>query len=662
MIDQAAATRLRVYTGGFLLKPALRRILELAGWEVGTGVPQEGDWVGIWGRTATAWRGEAVAGWADAPILTVEDAPLRSVHPARVRDSLPHGLCLDRTGVHFDGTAPSDLETLLATHPLDDTHLLNRARDAIDGLKYWHLGKYAATDPNIEPPDPGYVLVIDQTEGDAALKGADQAAFREMLTTAATENPASRVLVKRHPETVGGARKGLLDDLRGVDRAEVYDQPISPWTLLEGAVGVYTHSSTIGFEAIFAGHKPRVFGQPFYAGWGLTLDEADLPRRRRTLSRAQLFAGAMMLYPTWYDPVLDRLCEIEDVIAAFAAETRAWREDRGGYVMGGMRRWKRPALKRAFGKEGALRFASTGAAAAKAATGERRPVVWGDAEAPAGTFRMEDGFLRSEGLGAALTPPVSLVLDDLGIYFDPRSESRLDRLIAASTTLPDGELRRAERLRQKICKLGATKYGGATPAPEVGSNGLSKILVVGQVEDDASIRLGATDISTNLDLLKRARSARPDAMILWKPHPDVEAGFRAGAVDNAALEGLADLALTGTGADAAIGLADEVWTITSTLGFEALLRDVPVTVLGQPFYAGWGLTQDHVAQPGHRKADGITIDGLTHACLIGYPRYFHPGTGAPLSAEQAIDLLTSDGFELPTGGLLGWLQRVFNRA
>ena len=42
--------------------------------------------------------------------------------------------------------------------------------------------------------------------------------------------------------------------------------------LMEGAVAVYTVSSQLGFEAILAGHRPQVFGQPFYAGWGLSED------------------------------------------------------------------------------------------------------------------------------------------------------------------------------------------------------------------------------------------------------------------------------------------------------------------------------------------------------------------------------------------------------
>ena len=628
-----SSTRLCVYSGGFLTEGRLKRILGLAGWDVSVGVPSDGDWVGLWGRTRTAWRAEAVSGWTDAPVLTVEDAFLRSVHPNRVRKSAPIGLCLDKTGVHFDGSAPSDLETLLATHPLDDTALLNRARAAIDRLKHAHLGKYSATDPEIEPPAPGYVVVIDQTRDDAALNGADRAAFLEMLTFAGSEHPGCPILIKSHPETASGAREGHFDKGDESDRVSLYAPPISPWRLFEGAVGVYTHSSTLGFEAIFAGHKPRVFGQPFYAGWGLTQDENAPPRRERSLTRAQLFAAAMILYPVWYDPVRDRLCEVEDVISQLAAEARAWREDRQGYIAKAMSPWKRPHLTRAFGREKPLRFRGTDST--------RKTVVWGMADAPEGTLRMEDGVLRSRGLGAALTPPLSLVMDAPSLYYDPRTESRLDRLIAKSPALPLAEIERAERLIVRVTRLKLTKYNISGDMPDIADRP-QKILVVGQVEDDASVRLGANDIKTNRALLERARADNPDAFLIWKPHPDVEAGLRTGQID---ASDLADRILDGVGAAEAIAAVDAVWTITSTLGFEALLRGKPVTCLGMPFYAGWGLTTDHAPAPAHRGKE-VTLAGLAHACLIGYPRYFDPRSGAPISPEGAVALLES-GVEMP---------------
>ena len=269
---------------------------------------------------------------------------------------------------------------------------------------------------------------------------------------------------------------------------------------------------------------------------------------------------------------------------------------------------------------------------------------------------MEDGFLRSKGLGAELTPPLSLVLDAPSLYFDPSKPGRLDRLIAEFGDLPVGEIRRAERLLTRISRLGLTKYNISGACPDFGTS-KHKILVPGQVEDDASVIYGAGEVRTNLDLLRRTRADNPEAHILWKPHPDVEAGLRKGAVSEAELDGLADQTLSGVGAAEAISTADEVWTITSTLGFEALLRGVPVTCLGMPFFAGRGLTTDLAPRPAHRNTD-TTLAGLVHACLIGYPRYFDPRNGAPISPEEAVTLLAS-GFEVPrVNKLMAWLQSL----
>ncbi|MCG6901978.1 MAG: capsular polysaccharide biosynthesis protein [Rhodobacter sp.] len=651
--EDDALRRLFVYNGGFLTQRRIRRILQLSGWDIRLGKPGPGDWVGVWGKSPTAPRGEAVATRQDAPVLRVEDALLRSLRPGRDGQP-PLGLLLDRTGVHFDSSGPSDLETLLATHPLDDTALLDRARAAADWLRAAHLSKYNAFDPDDGVPDAPYVLVIDQTLGDASIAhgGATAGMFQEMLVFAQEENPGAQIVIKAHPETIGGHRPGHFsaEDERGHIR--LLRDPVSPWRLFEGATSVYTVSSGLGFEAIYAGHKPRVFGQPFYGGWGLTQDQNPVARRQRSLSRAQMFAAAMILYPTWYDPYRDRLCQLEDAIAALEAQAKAWRADRGGYVATGMRLWKRRALQQVFGAEKKLRFQKDAARAlALARDTDRSLLVWAGRETPdlaqadVPVIRVEDGFLRSRGLGAELTPPLSLVADDLGIYYDPGRESRLERLIAKAAAMPPARLRRAERLVAALRRARLSKYNLQRPAlPDLPEG--RRILVPGQVEDDASILRGCAGIASNRALLDAARAANPGAVILYKPHPDVEAGLRRGALgadDTAA----ADMVLTHADPVALIEACDEVWTMTSLLGFEALLRDKPVTCLGTPFYAGWGLTRDLGPVPERRSArPGLAA--LAHATLIAYPRYHDPVTNAPCPPEVAVDRLGSG--DLPRRG------------
>lgn len=661
--------RLFVYSGGFLTQPRIRRILTLAGYDVHVGRPSRpDDRIGVWGRSPTSPRGEKVADWTNIPVVRIEDAFLRSVKPGRAGREPPLGLLIDPMGVHFDSSAPSELEQILATHPLDDTAILDRARDGIARLKAGHLSKYNNFDPALPVPEPGYVLVLDQTRDDASIRhsGATTATFREMLVFAQEENPGARIVIKTHPDTVSGHRQGHFNSGYDHGHITVISDPVSPWALMEGAIAVYTVSSQMGFEAIMAGHKPRVFGQPFYAGWGLTQDENPVARRERRLTRAQLFAAAMILAPTWYDPCRDRLCSFEEAVDQLEAQVRTFREDHAGHVAMGMRLWKRAYLQKTFGREKRLRFQDDPARAVSRAKAEGRAlIVWAGQEperlaaAARGLTiaRVEDGFLRSRGLGAELVPPLSLVADRRGIYYDPARESDLERLVVAGP--PPGGEARAERLIARLTRFGLSKYNlDAEAVPDLPKG--HRILVPGQVEDDASIRLGAGKEHTNAALLARVRAENPDAIVIYKPHPDVEAGLRAGALAESEALTHADRIVRGASPAALIEAVDEVWTITSTLGFEALLRGKKVCCLGMPFYAGWELTRDLFPAPARRKARP-TLASFAHAALIAYPRYMDPITGLPCPPEVIVDRLAHH--EIPAPGkanrLLSKLQGLF---
>lgn len=666
----AIPRRLFFYNAGFLRQPHLRRMLTLAGHELRLGLPGPEDGVVVWGRSPYAQRGEAIAARYNVPLVRIEDAFLRGVRPGRMGDA-PLGLLIDSLGVHFDSAKPSTLETTLAKHPLDDANLLTRARDGIARIRVLDLSKYNLHLSDAPLPAPGYVLVVDQTAGDASIRhsGANAARFAEMLATAQSEHPTARIVVKTHPETQLGLRRGHFNAADQTDRIQLLTTPVSPWVLLEGAIAVYTVSSQLGFEAILAGHRPRVFGQPFYAGWGLTSDVFPIDRRRRKLTKTQLFAAAMILAPTWVDPCRNRLCSFEEAVDQLEAEVRAYREDRFGHVAIGMRVWKRARLQAVFGREKSMIFQDnpTRAIAKASATG-RGVLVWAGKE-PADLpqtltiRRVEDGFLRSRGLGAELVPPLSLVTDDLGIYYDPSRESRLERTV--QTPLPPDAQRRIEKLITALITARLSKYNLSGALPDL-PNG-PRILVPGQVEDDASIRLGAGDIRTNLGLLQAARSAHPNATIIYKPHPDVEAGLRPGAIPDASLRGLADVIAHHADPIQLIEACDEIVTMTSLLGFEALLRGKRVTCLGAPFYAGWGLTQDLGPIPLRRKQaeDAHPLPrpnllALAHAALIAYPRYYDPVSRKPCPPEVILHRLAT-GTDAPTGLGLRLLAKLQGR-
>ena len=267
---------------------------------------------------------------------------------------------------------------------------------------------------------------------------------------------------------------------------------------------------------------------------------------------------------------------------------------------------------------------------------------------------VEDGFLRSRGLGADCIPPLSITVDRAGAHFDPSRASELEALLQCGT-FTDDLLERARELRALIVENGLSKYEQGRAPQARRAIGRRHILVPGQVEDDRAVVLGGCGLSSNLELLKRVREQAPDAYVLYKPHPDVLAGHRRGMIPQRECLPYADEIVGELPIASLISMVDEVHVNTSLAGFEALLRRKPVTVYGVPFYAGWGLTVDLGPVPARRTARR-SLDELVAATLLLYPRYLDPITGLPCPAEVLVPRLCKGSAGDP--GLLVRMRRL----
>ena len=166
-----------------------------------------------------------------------------------------------------------------------------------------------------------------------------------------------------------------------------------------------------------------------------------------------------------------------------------------------------------------------------------------------------------------------------------------------------------------------------------------RILVPGQVVDDASVRLACAGVCTNTELLQAVRARNPNAYIIYKPHPDVVSGNRKGKVNSALARVLCDKVVESVSIAKCLDSVDEVHTLTSLVGFEGLLRGRRVVVYGMPFYAGWGLTEDLVPIPRRRRR--LTLEELVAGTLLLYPRYYDWESNCWTDCEGAIDRLIS---------------------
>ncbi|MFC0471058.1 capsular polysaccharide biosynthesis protein [Halalkalibacter kiskunsagensis] len=253
-------------------------------------------------------------------------------------------------------------------------------------------------------------------------------------------------------------------------------------------------------------------------------------------------------------------------------------------------------------------------------------------------YRIEDGFVRSKGLGALHNAPYSLCIDKQGMYFDSNQKSDLEDILNHYDFDSNKDLlNRSRNCINQLIELEVSKYNHVQKKNLdviYGEKTRKRILVIGQVEEDASIRYGCATPTTNNDLVKLASKENPEAEIIYKPHPDVLAGKRKMISDPEEVKQIAKIVYEPLSLVDSLKTIDHVYTITSLSGFEALLRGIKVTTVGAPFYSGWGLTDDR--QNVSRRKRKLTTEQLFAGAYILYPIYIDPNTGKRISLEDTI--------------------------
>jgi capsular polysaccharide export protein len=528
----------------------------------------------------------------------------------------------------------------------ESPELLARAAEARRALVAAAVGGDWWHDGGALPLGEGYALVAlgePAVAGCAPVSGGCVAAA--MLDRVFAEAAPERVAIAASGRINRSLRR-RLDAAAGRD-ATVIDRPCNPWRLIARAGRVYSAGGELGFLAMLADVPVRAFAPAFYTGWGATDDDGAIAQRpfRRTVD--EIFAGACLIATRCRDPFRNAPAPFEEVLEIVADWRRLEEENRAIAACVGMSLWKRRRVadfvRSASGSPPLHRSAAAALADAMKTGGaiagwaSRLPDGLADEAARRGValIRVEDGFIRSKGLGSDFVPPASLVFDRGGMYYDPRGGSDLDRILRETQFAPS-LLARAERLAARLVADRITKYNLAAPdALPVMPPG-RRILVPGQVEDDLSIIDGTAAVRTNLALLAEVRRANPDAFVVYKPHPDVLAGHRKGAIAGSQALEFADLIVESGSLVALIAQIHEVHTMTSLAGFEALLRGRRVVVYGRPFYAGWGLTDDH---PPFARGRRLGLVELVAGALILYPRYLDPLTRLPCGPEIIIERL-----------------------
>jgi capsular polysaccharide export protein len=600
-----------------------------------------------WGLKANTQKTKKMANTLNLKYLHLEDGFIGYIgHPARKGHAV--ALIADGLGVYYDARKPCLLESYIG-ETLGNIELV-RTQKLILTIVDIGATKYncyesaelpSALAEKLSSDKRPCILIVDQVAGDLSIAGAmaDQNSFINMLAQAEKNHPNARLLLRTHPDTRLGKKLGVLAQLKAklvLPKLEIIDEHCHPHALIKAVDAVYTVSSQMGFEALFYNKPVYCFGLPFYAGWGLTHD-ALLCERRGNATLEQLVHASLIKYTKYYDPIMQQACDLESVLALINLQYKSGVPYRRLFLVG-FSLWKRAFMRHFCGHlSSKLVFVSKPPVSLAC---NEKILVWG-AKYPELTncIRVEDGFIRSQGLGANLSRPSSLSFDNQGIYFDSRSPSDIEVMLNNSI-LTEIKISRAESLIQLIRRSGVSKYNvGQAGSFEIDVKNKIVILVIGQVDGDASITTGSPYIKSNEALLNAVRQANPKSHIIYKPHPDVVSGNREGIVSTECLQSCVDMIVTDLPLTSLYSKIDELHTMTSLSGFEALIHDVQVHTWGQPFYAGWGLTTDRY--PPSRRETKRSLIELVHVVLIEYPLYIDWQTGFWISPEMLISKLSN---------------------
>ncbi|EAK4905981.1 capsular polysaccharide biosynthesis protein [Campylobacter jejuni] len=615
-----------------------------------------------WGRKKSGLKAMNLAKKYKAKFILLEDGFIRSLNLG-VENSPSFSMVKDDIGIYYDATMPSKLENLLNTYEFKDEEI-KQAKKAIELIKKYKISKY---NNNLDIPDDYFqkdekrVLIIAQTANDASLEFGLAKDFKtvDMIKDAIKENPKSKIYIKIHPDVLSGKKQSDLDINSLPKECILITENFNPIALLEFFDKVYTKTSGMGFEALMQECECICYGMPFYAGWGLTKDKLECKRRMQKRSLEEVFYAAYILYSEYFNPYLNQKSNIFDTIQTLAKYKDIEKVNSNRLFMLGFTLWKRHFIKPFFNaKDNEIIFLNSLKSLARYKLKENdKFFIWGKKydentlknllltkakEQNLTNFTpkislVEDGFIRSISLGSDLTRPFSLIVDDKGLYIDPNKASKLEELLQ-NEIFDENILNRAKNIIKILLENRFSKYNGLKHENlKINAKiGQKIILIPAQVEDDASMILGGFGLST-LDLLKEVRAKNQDAYIIFKPHPDVLSGNRVGLKDETRILEFCDEIVKDCSIDSAIKIADEIHTITSTSGFDALLRAKKVFIYGMPFYAGWGLTKDKYKC--ERRTRKLSLEELVAGALIAYPRYINPKTKTLCEIEVCLDIM-----------------------
>ncbi len=256
---------------------------------------------------------------------------------------------------------------------------------------------------------------------------------------------------------------------------------------------------------------------------------------------------------------------------------------------------------------------------------------------------IEDGFIRSIEAGLSGEPTISIIYDEISPYYNAEVLTSLQNAMNSNYELKDAEILLCQEALDLIKKHKISKFNFTTKTKlNFGKTNSHKILLIDQRKGDYSVLKGLANENSFRNMLQTAIEKYPESEIIIKTHPDNKFNGYDTYLSREFIDSLDCDRIIILDDDVnpycAIEEVDIVFTVTSQMGFEALIAGKEVHCFGMPFYAGRGITKDYIKTPEFRFRDREILE-VFYFTYFEFSKYYNPHTQKTCDVFGAIDYI-----------------------
>jgi capsular polysaccharide export protein len=237
------------------------------------------------------------------------------------------------------------------------------------------------------------------------------------------------------------------------------------------------------------------------------------------------------------------------------------------------------------------------------------------------TVYFEDGLIKSIQDLEQSDSVFSFIVTTNSPYYDAFNISSLENTISSFNDFPENLKVQSTVFRETISSHFINKYNNIKSIIDIDIEDDS-VLLISQLKDDLSLIHGCQQEISTKEIFDHISKVHPNKKIYVKIHPKSLTTSATNDIDLEYAKRFATIISDDTNSIALLKKFKHVFTKTSSMGYEALIVGCNVTCFGNPFYSGWGLTND--IYPLERRVRKLSIEQLLFIVSMKFTTYVNP--------------------------------------